>query len=125
SNGERGGPGRIVAVAMGGFVAAPCAQAARVEKVELALVNLDAVPGKANRWIARRADRVLTAADVGPPEWARIGAIVRRQALAPGSPAACRAALGLDPDRPVLLVTGASQGARSLNELMVELVERE
>lgn len=119
------GPRRVVAVAMGGFVAAPAAQAARVEKVELVLVNLDAVPGKANRWVAKRADRVLTAADAGPVEWERIGPIIRRRAIAPGPPAECRAALGLDPDRPVLLVTGASQGARSLNELMLALVEAE
>jgi UDP-N-acetylglucosamine--N-acetylmuramyl-(pentapeptide) pyrophosphoryl-undecaprenol N-acetylglucosamine transferase len=119
------GARRVVAVAMGGFVAAPAAQAARAEGVELVLVNLDAVPGKANRWIARRAGRILTAADVGPAGWERIGPIVRRQAMAPGPADACRERLGLDPGRPVLLVTGASQGARSLNELMVALVGAE
>ncbi|MFG0285115.1 MAG: glycosyltransferase [Phycisphaerales bacterium JB039] len=113
---------RVRAVAMGGFVAAPAAQAARVERVDLTLVNLDAVPGKANRWIAKRAQRVLTAVDAGPAHWQRIGPIIRRGALAPGPAAQCRAQLGLDPEAPVLLVTGASQGARSLNELMMAMV---
>src|SRR5947207_662215 len=46
--------------AMGGFVAAPIVQAARVEKAPVLLVNMDAVPGKANRWIARHAARIVT-----------------------------------------------------------------
>ena len=112
---------RVRAVAMGGFVAAPASQAARAERVDLTLVNLDAVPGKANRWIAKRAQRVLTAVDAGPADWQRIGPIIRRAALAPGPAAECRTRLGLEPEAPVLLVTGASQGARSLNELMMAL----
>jgi UDP-N-acetylglucosamine--N-acetylmuramyl-(pentapeptide) pyrophosphoryl-undecaprenol N-acetylglucosamine transferase len=38
--------------------------------------------------------------------------------------AACRAALGLDPVRPVLLVMGGSQGARAINELVLQSLAR-
>lgn len=116
------GPVRMIA--MGGFVAAPAAQAARVERVPLVLVNLDASPGKANRWIARHARRVFTAAETPPFEsrgWVRVRPIVRAEALAPAPPPECRRLLGLDPDRPVLLVTGASQGAASINHLALAL----
>ena len=37
----------------------------------------------------------------------------------------CREQLGLDPDVPTLLVTGASQGARSINTLVTELAAAE
>lgn len=109
-------------VAMGGFVAAPAAQAARAERVPLTLVNLDATPGKANRWIAGRAGRVFTAATIdnatGPlpgGAWVLVPPIVRRAAMAPADTGECRRRLGLDPARPTLLVTGASLGARSIN----------
>jgi len=116
------GPVRLIAT--GGFVAAPAAQAARVERVPLTLVNLDAAPGKANRWIARHARRVFTAAEAPEFEsrgWVRIRPIVRREAIAPGTPAQCRRTFDLDPDRPTLLVTGASQGAASINGLATAL----
>lgn len=116
---------RVVVVTTGGFVAAPIVQAARVEKCPVVMLNLDAVPGRANRWIARHACRVHSTValeggarlrtkaqvEVVPP-------IVRRAALARGSPASCRESFGLDPATPTLLVTGGSQGAASINEFM-------
>jgi UDP-N-acetylglucosamine--N-acetylmuramyl-(pentapeptide) pyrophosphoryl-undecaprenol N-acetylglucosamine transferase len=117
--------GPVVLGAFGGFVAAPAAQAARVERVPALLVNLDAVPGKANRWIAGRVRRVLTASRLAPgcerPGWEVIPPIVRPEALAPEPPARCRASFDLDPDRPTLLVTGGSQGAGSINALLAAL----
>ena len=104
-------------VTLGGFVAAPVSAAAALEQVPVLLMNLDRVPGKANRSIARRAQQVLCAVPLLKPrrDWEVVGMPIRREALAPGSQAECRAALGLHPDRRVLLVTGASQGARTLN----------
>lgn len=111
----------VTLVAMGGYVAAPAVQAARAEGVAIALVNLDAVPGLANRWIARRASWVVTALAVPGRSWDVVGPIVRAEAVAGGSPPACRAELGLDPDRPTLLVTGGSLGAESVNRALIAL----
>ena len=116
--------GPVVVVAMGGFVAAPAAQAARAERVPVVLVNLDAVPGRANRWIARHARLVLTAAKVPGSDWEYVRPIIRRSAMAPGDRATCRRMLNLEPERPTLLVTGASLGARTINEFMVAWLER-
>jgi UDP-N-acetylglucosamine--N-acetylmuramyl-(pentapeptide) pyrophosphoryl-undecaprenol N-acetylglucosamine transferase len=123
---RRAAPGRAqsVMVAMGGFVAAPAAQAARAERMPLLLINLDAIPGKANRWIARRAQVRLTAADGKcPKHWERIAPIVRASAVASESPAQCREKLGLDAQTPTLLVTGGSQGAGSINALMLAILQ--
>jgi len=114
---------RVHMIAMGGFVAAPCAQAARAERIPLTLINLDAVPGKANRWIARRAGITLTAAQGRcPPTWERIPPIVRAAALVSDPPHECRRKLGLRPETPTLLITGGSQGAGSINNLIRSLL---
>jgi len=124
---EQGRDPRVVA--MGGFVAAPVAQAARAEGVPVMLVNLDAVPGKANRLIARRVPRVVTAVPVVGPcaklGWQVVPPIVRPSAMkhGPESVSDCRRMLGLDPHRPTLLVTGGSQGAVSINRAVLRALQ--
>lgn len=118
----------VVLVAMGGFVAAPCVQAARAEKVPIVLVNLDAVPGKANRWIGRHAHDIVTAAPIAPhlkgtwQKWKQIAPIVRRGAAWIASKREARIALGLNPDRPTLMITGGSQGAGTINAFVRDFV---
>lgn len=116
---------RVVIAAMGGFVAAPVVQAARRTGCPTMMVNLDAVPGKANRWIAGRVDQVVTALPVaGRASWACVGPIVREGAMAPGDASVCRARFGLDPALPTLLVTGGSQGAQTINHLVLQAARR-
>ncbi len=115
-------------VAMGGFVSGPVVAAARRLGVPVLLVNLDAVPGKANRWLSRRCTAVMSVYDDGGtlgPKVERIPLPLRRQSLSAGDPRAARQALGLDPDRPTLLITGASQGADSINRMMMGLLDVE
>jgi UDP-N-acetylglucosamine--N-acetylmuramyl-(pentapeptide) pyrophosphoryl-undecaprenol N-acetylglucosamine transferase len=122
----KGAGDEVTVIAMGGFVAAPVVQAARAERCRAVLVNLDAVPGKANRWIARRADLRFTAAPVvgggAKQDWRVVPPIVRVAALNTEPKGVCRAGFALDPEASTLLVTGASQGASSINRLLMELV---
>lgn len=112
--------GPAVLVAMGGFVCPPAVSGAIKEGVPVVLVNLDAVPGKANRWVGERAERCFTAAEV-PQNWTFVGPIVRPGLIEPIDAGAARARFGLDPAVRTLLVTGGSQGARSINGLMERL----
>lgn len=114
--------GRVVVVGTGGFVTAPAFKAARAERVRSALVNLDAVPGRANRWAASHATKVFTAADTGPDSWVRVPPVVRAASIG-GDQDACREALGLDAKRHVLFVSGGSQGAKSVNDLMLAFLD--
>ncbi len=116
------GPTRMVT--LGGFVAPPAVQAARAERVPVTLINLAAVPGKANRVLARRAQERFTAAGPARAGWTSVRPIVRAEAVAPAPARQCRERLGLRPDLPTLFVTGASQGARSINLAMVALLDR-
>jgi UDP-N-acetylglucosamine--N-acetylmuramyl-(pentapeptide) pyrophosphoryl-undecaprenol N-acetylglucosamine transferase len=119
----RGAKGPVWVVAGGGFVAAPVVQAARAEHVPVLMLNLDAAPGLANRWISRHATKIVTTAPVQRQGWEPIPPIVRRAAVASGNPQECRRLLGLDPDRPTIFVTGASQGAQSINSMMAALAK--
>lgn len=129
---EHASHGPVHLVAMGGFVAAPAVQAARVERIPITMVNLDAVPGKANRWMAgrlRSTDQVFTAARLAPhcphPTWCEIPPIVRSGSRATMTQAEARTRLELAPDRPVLMITGGSQGIRTINGFALEFAESE
>jgi UDP-N-acetylglucosamine--N-acetylmuramyl-(pentapeptide) pyrophosphoryl-undecaprenol N-acetylglucosamine transferase len=119
---ETGGPVHVVT--LGGFVAAPAVQAARVERAPVTLVNIDAVPGRANRWIARHAQQAFTTvADARFPRWQLVAPVVRRAARSALTRAQAREQLGLPASGRVLLVTGGSLGARSLNQMMEALCQ--
>ncbi len=116
-------------VALGGFVSGPVVLGALRSRVPVTLVNLDDPPGRANRWIARVSEQVLSAVEVRhrpflvPRLGERVvGMPIRSSAIAPADPPTCRIGLGLDPHRPTLLVTGASQGAGSINGMLIELL---
>jgi UDP-N-acetylglucosamine--N-acetylmuramyl-(pentapeptide) pyrophosphoryl-undecaprenol N-acetylglucosamine transferase len=117
--------GPVWVVAGGGFVAAPVVQAARAENVPVLMLNLDAVPGRANQWIAKHAKKVVTTMKVaGEGTWESIPPIVRRAAISSIPQAQCRELLGLRLDRPTIFVTGASQGAQSINKFMGALATK-
>lgn len=112
-------------IALGGFVAAPAAAAGRQLGIPVTLVNLDSPPGKANRWMKPKCEHVFSAVDVPEPRGFAdeiVGLPLRKRALAPGDAAHCRTQLKLDPAKPTLLITGASQGATSINEMVIELL---
>ena len=122
----KGSHDRVVLIAMGGFVAAPAARAGHCEKVPVVLVNLDAVPGKANELIGRNAHTIYTACDIeGHAEWKRVPPIVRASTMESVDQSTARARFGLDADRRTLLITGGSTGAQSLNRFMALFVESE
>jgi UDP-N-acetylglucosamine--N-acetylmuramyl-(pentapeptide) pyrophosphoryl-undecaprenol N-acetylglucosamine transferase len=107
---------------MGGFTSAPPILAAKRFGARTFLHESNTIPGRANRWLSRVVNQAFigfpqTAARLHTRNSVHTGTPVRPQfqLLDPGE---CRAALGLDPDRPMLLVTGGSQGASGLNELI-------
>ncbi|MEM7227439.1 MAG: UDP-N-acetylglucosamine--N-acetylmuramyl-(pentapeptide) pyrophosphoryl-undecaprenol N-acetylglucosamine transferase [Planctomycetota bacterium] len=109
-----------VVVALGGFVAVPVVRAARREGIPAVLMNLDDPPGKANRWLARSCTHIWSAVPVSGRSFTReiTGMPIRQRALAPDDVEICRTELGIDPSKRVLLITGASQGATSVNRFM-------
>ena len=110
--------GAAAVVATGGFVSVAAARAARRRGLPLAVVNLDAVPGRANRLLVGRAERVFTAYPWPAVRAAEsIGVPLRRRAVDEADSATARSAMGLDPSRETLLIVGGSQGAGTLNAM--------
>lgn len=124
-------PPRAV-LAMGGFTSAPPVMAGKKLGAKTFLHESNTIPGRANRWLAHVVDEAF----VGFPQAASRLWIQRhvvtgtpvREPFARADAASCRMALGLDPKRPTLVITGGSQGATGLNNLVLgalpELVAR-
>ncbi len=108
-----------VVVGFGGYVSAPAYLAARRERRPIAVHEANARPGMANR-LGARLTRYVGVAFRGTrlPHAVFVGMPLRRE-IETLDRAATRAEaidfFGLDPKRPVLLVTGGSQGALSIN----------
>jgi UDP-N-acetylglucosamine--N-acetylmuramyl-(pentapeptide) pyrophosphoryl-undecaprenol N-acetylglucosamine transferase len=109
-----------VVVGYGGYVALPAYLAARRRKVPVVVHEQNAVPGLANKVGARLAARVAVSFPGTPLPHAELVGMPIRPMISGLDRAALRAEartfFGLDPDRPTLLVTGGSQGARRLNQ---------
>ncbi|MFD1720811.1 UDP-N-acetylglucosamine--N-acetylmuramyl-(pentapeptide) pyrophosphoryl-undecaprenol N-acetylglucosamine transferase [Amnibacterium endophyticum] len=113
---ERGIDGVI---GFGGYAAAPAYLAALASRVPFALHEQNAKPGLGNRLGARFTRSVgVTFAGTPLPHATVVGMPLRREIAdldRAGLRADARRELGLDPERPVLLVTGGSLGAQRLN----------
>jgi UDP-N-acetylglucosamine--N-acetylmuramyl-(pentapeptide) pyrophosphoryl-undecaprenol N-acetylglucosamine transferase len=108
-----------VLVGYGGYVSMPAYVAARRRRLPVVVHEQNALPGLANRAGARLASRVAVSfPDTPLPRAEYVGLPIRRMISTLDRAAVrdeARAFFGLDADRPTLLVTGGSQGARNLN----------
>jgi UDP-N-acetylglucosamine--N-acetylmuramyl-(pentapeptide) pyrophosphoryl-undecaprenol N-acetylglucosamine transferase len=117
-----------VVVSVGGYASLAASTAAVVLGVPLVLVNVDAVPGAANRLFGRfaRASAVgwegnplPRAVVTGTPVRPEIAAVRR----APADRSAARRQLGLPEDRVTVAVFGGSLGARRINDAAAGLAD--
>jgi UDP-N-acetylglucosamine--N-acetylmuramyl-(pentapeptide) pyrophosphoryl-undecaprenol N-acetylglucosamine transferase len=112
------------ALAMGGFTSAPPILAAKRFKAATFLHESNSIPGRANRWLSWIVDAAFVGYPTAAPRLHNRCVTVTgtpvRSKFAPRDAAACRAALGFNPDRPMALVMGGSQGAHGINELVAK-----
>ena len=111
----------VAVLGTGGYASAPVVWWAARQGIPTAVQEQNAYPGLATRWLSRRVRHVY----LGLPEARRLlrfGAKTEvfetGNPIVPPSPERRRAALarfGLDGQRPVVLVTGGSQGALAIN----------
>ncbi|GBC93441.1 UDP-N-acetylglucosamine--N-acetylmuramyl-(pentapeptide) pyrophosphoryl-undecaprenol N-acetylglucosamine transferase [bacterium HR15] len=114
----------------GGYSSLPAALAMRALHKPIVLLEPDAFPGRANRWLARFAQCVCLNFEEAAKHFPRgskilrTGLPVRAGVCRPEvRPEEARAHFGLLPDRFTVLVIGGSQGAQSLNEIILNTVQ--
>ncbi len=116
-----------VAFTSGGYVAVPAGLAARLNGVPLLMHQQDVPPNLSNRLLAPLAERISVAFAESMPYFpahktVQMGNPLRETMLdvRQMTRQQARTALGLAPDVPVVLVTGGSQGARHLNQVLCD-----
>ncbi len=109
-----------VVVATGGRTSVPVGLAARSLKLPLFLLEQNATTGRANRLLLPFANRLYLGLPNAKQQRGKalFTGTPLREDFAVGDRAECRRALGLSDATPVVLVTGGSQGAKSLNTVI-------
>jgi UDP-N-acetylglucosamine--N-acetylmuramyl-(pentapeptide) pyrophosphoryl-undecaprenol N-acetylglucosamine transferase len=113
-----------VAFGVGGYASVPTMLAATLSRIPRVIHEQNAVAGLANRALGRLANAVAVsfadAARCFPAHRTHVTGNPVRAEIVPGDPRVARARLGLAPDDFTVLVFGGSQGARRLNQAVVE-----
>ncbi|MDG1357822.1 MAG: undecaprenyldiphospho-muramoylpentapeptide beta-N-acetylglucosaminyltransferase [Akkermansiaceae bacterium] len=110
---------------MGGFTSLPPILAGKKLGLMTYVHDSNALPGKANRLTARWCRKILLGLEAATPYFAGAdvvvtGTPVRQELRALPERIDARNAFGMDSHGPAVLVMGGSQGAQSLNTLVVD-----
>jgi len=121
---------RAVVTGVGGYVAAPACLAAHKLRAPVALLNVDILPGRANKIIARWADEIFIQFEDTDQHFAKakakistVGCPLRSGFFHP-VPEKAIEQLGLDENKKTLLITGASSGSENINHAVSSLLEK-
>jgi UDP-N-acetylglucosamine--N-acetylmuramyl-(pentapeptide) pyrophosphoryl-undecaprenol N-acetylglucosamine transferase len=117
-----------VVIGAGGFVAAPVCRAGSKLGIPVALVNVDLLPGRANKLSARWADEIFVQFEESKNCFkhsraavSAVGCPLRSSFDHPDRDKAI-ADLSLDRNKSTLLITGASSGSTRINEAVCQLL---
>ena len=126
--------GADVVVGFGGYLAGTAYLAARLSRIPIVIHEANAKAGLANRLGAMFTHQIALG---GPTNGLSNGVVIglpMREAIlrasevmqndAPGGRAAARRALGLDPEKPTLVVMGGSQGSLKINNAVATALDR-
>jgi UDP-N-acetylglucosamine--N-acetylmuramyl-(pentapeptide) pyrophosphoryl-undecaprenol N-acetylglucosamine transferase len=117
-----------VVIGSGGFVSTPVCLAAHKRKVPIALLNVDIVPGRANKINARWADEIFVQFKETAEYFTRrkkkvsvVGCPIRSGFRNP-QPDRAIEQLDLNRNKKILLITGASSGSENINKAICSLL---
>lgn len=117
-----------VIVGKGGYASFPVLFAAKIFRIPVIIHESDSIPGKVNRWAGKFAKRIAIsypeAAEYFPQEKIALTGNPIRKEIASPAPSGADEYLGLEEGIPTILVLGGSQGAKHINEVLVDALPR-
>ena len=120
----------VIVIGVGGYVAAPACRAAYKLKVPVVLLNVDIVPGRANKTIARWANKIFVQFAETQQYFAHSGVKINvvgcplRSGFENPKPDKAMKELGLDENKKTLLITGASSGSENINDAVCSMLKK-
>ncbi len=117
-----------VVMSKGGYTSVPVVLAAAFLRIPIVIHESDAVVGRANKLASRFARHIIVAYEEAvhafPPNLPvqKLGIPIRSVFFQKPSQSAITD-LGIDPDRPVILVIGGSQGAEQINSFILDSLD--
>ena len=124
-----GNGGADCVVALGGYAAGPAGYVAAKTGIPIVLLNPDALPGRANRFLLKRADVVVTQWPLEEKYRRSVKGVAKplgcpiRSELTGRTRAEGAGRLGVDGSKRTLVVTGASLGAKTINDAVLAMLE--
>lgn len=112
----------------GGFVGLPVGIAAKIFRIPYVVHESDVVPGLANRLLMKRAKVVAMGMpfdkEKGKSNWEWVGIPVASEfrTVNEKRQKSLKRTLGFDEDRPLIMITGGSQGSENINNAMREIL---
>lgn len=106
----------------GGYVCLPVGLVAKIFKIPYVIHESDAVAGLANRLLMKKASKVafgmpISEDDKNPNHiWTGIPVAPEFKPVSPSRQASLKKAFSFSPDKPLVVITGGSQGSENLNE---------
>lgn len=114
----------------GGFVCLPVGAAAALLRIPLVIHDSDAHPGLTNRVLARWAKYIATGAPLEHYPYPKkkshyVGIPVSPEygIYSPKEQASAKQAIGVDPTRPLVVITGGGLGAKAINDAIVKILD--
>ncbi|MDO4612209.1 MAG: UDP-N-acetylglucosamine--N-acetylmuramyl-(pentapeptide) pyrophosphoryl-undecaprenol N-acetylglucosamine transferase [Candidatus Saccharibacteria bacterium] len=114
----------------GGFVCLPVGLAARLFKIPYIIHESDAVAGLANRILMKKATKVAFGVPLSEETlekhpnfvWTGIPVGPEFKPVSPSRQAGLKKAFSFSPDKPLIIITGGSQGSKHLDETTREIL---
>ena len=110
----------------GGYVSIPVIFAAWIYRIPIVIHDSDALPGLANQFLAKFSDLVAvsypSAEKYFPANKVSLTGNPERAELVGGDVAAARSFFNFTESKPIILVTGGSQGSQVINEAIIKIL---
>lgn len=116
-----------IVIGTGGYVCAPVVYVAAKLKVKTVIHEQNSLPGITNKFLARYVDKILVCFDEARKYFPE------EKVVMTGNPRATevattlkvgKAALGLNPHKKTVLISGGSRGAQPINDAFIGMVEK-